>query len=353
MSTPRKPPCSPDLRVLVVVPTLDEAAHIAALVRGLLADLAGFGAARVVVVDGGSRDGTQERVLALAKSSPRVKLLHNPARVQSAAINLAVRCFGHEADVLIRCDAHARYPADFCQRLLRTLAQTGADSVVVPLDSEGSSPIQRAVAWASNSLLGTGGAPHRAGHRSGFVDHGHHAAFRLSTFQRCGGYDESFTHNEDAELDCRQRAFGAKIYLDAGIRVVYHPRSRLAALAAQYFRYGAGRSRTARRHPGSLRLRQLLVPLHLTGLASGLLLSPWLPLLLLWPSLYVACLALASLFFLVRERSLAALWVGAVAAVMHSAWGLGFLIALCSRRERAWRPGVVPSALSGAGGGSS
>ena len=37
--------------------------------------------------------------------------------------------------------------------------------------------------------------------KSGYVDHGHHAAFRAASFKAIGGYDETFSHNEDAEFD--------------------------------------------------------------------------------------------------------------------------------------------------------
>ena len=36
-----------------------------------------------------------------------------------------------------------------------------------------------------------------------WADHGHHALMRISAFRAVGGYDESFSHNEDAELDYR------------------------------------------------------------------------------------------------------------------------------------------------------
>jgi succinoglycan biosynthesis protein ExoA len=335
------------LQVLVVIPTLNEAGHITTVLESLLAERPPNAVLRVVAVDGGSTDGTAEIVRALARSHERLDFLHNPERVQSAAVNAAVRRFGRDADVLIRCDAHAEYPPDYCTRLLATLARTEADAVVVPMDSVGEGSLRRAIAWVSNSVLGTGGSAHRAGHKSGFVDHGHHAAFRMGMFQRCGGYDESFTHNEDAEFDCRQRALGARVYLDAEIRLGYHPRGTFTALFWQYFRYGAGRSRTVRRHPASVRLRQLAVPGNLALLLSGLALGPWFWVALVWPLLYVALLAGSSLGFALRRRAWCGLLTGPAAGVMHTAWALGFIAGLVARRERIWRPEMtVPLGLA-------
>ncbi|HEV8547849.1 MAG TPA: glycosyltransferase family 2 protein [Polyangiaceae bacterium] len=340
-------------RALLVVPTLNEAPHVARVVEGLLASVPKHVEARLVVADGGSTDGTRHCVERVAERHPEVTLLDNPRRIQSAGINLAARRFGHQADVLIRCDAHAAYPPDYCARLLDTLERVHADAVVVPLDSVGATPIQRVVAWVSNSRIGTGGSAHRAGHSSGFVDHGHHAAFRMDVFRRSGGYDETFTHNEDAELDCRQRALGARIYLDGEIRVAYHPRARLGALFQQYFRYGAGRSRTIRRHPRSARLRQLAVPAHVVFSLLAVLVAPWWALPLAWPALYLVGLAAASASC-ARQLRIGAGWLaGPIAALMHTAWAFGFLSCLVARRERGWQreltQPLVPAGAMGEG----
>ena len=329
-------------RVLVVVPTLDEKDHIGPVLTRILEETADFAQLRVVVADGGSTDGTREIVAEVARRNPAVVLLDNPARIQSAAVNLAVRRFGDGADVLIRCDAHSFYPPRYCRSLVETLQRVNAASVVVPLDSIGQSCLQRAIAWVSSSPIGTGGAAHRGGHGSGFVDHGHHAAFRMGAFRRVGGYDETFTHNEDAELDCRQRAVGGRVYLDADIRIGYRPRRSLAALARQYYRYGAGRARTVRRHPTSLRLRQAAVPLHVGLSALALAIAPLWPPALAWPAAYASVLLAVSVAMALRHDSACGFLAGPVAATMHVAWGSGFLVSLVAARERRWRPHRTP-----------
>lgn len=333
-------------RVLLVIPTLNEAAHITGVLDRLLDTASDSLRLQVVVADGGSQDGTCQLVSQMARRDPRVRLLHNSARIQSAGVNLAVRRYSEENDVLIRCDAHAAYPRDFCARLVETLERTQADAVVVPLDSHGETPLQKAIAWVSNSAVGTGGSAHRAGTKSGFVDHGHHAAFRLRSFRSAGGYDQSFSHNEDAELDCRQRALGARIYLDADLRVGYSPRKTLRALYRQYFKYGEGRSRTARRHPHSLRLRQLAVPGHLALSVVALLAAPWSAWGLLWPAAYLAMLCAICCKLAVQHRSLWGLLGVPAALTMHTAWALGFVAGLVAHRERLWaRHMVVPLRL--------
>ena len=325
------------IRVLAVIPTLNEARTIARVLEELHQDLPASADVLFVVCDGGSTDGTGQVVRELVGRYPFVTLLHNPKGLQSAAVNLAAAQRHTQADVLVRCDAHAHYPPGFIRQLLASLKAHGSDAVVVPMESIGGSCLQSAVAWTSDSLIGSGGSAHRGGQRSGFVDHGHHAAFRMASFLRAGGYDETFSHNEDAEFDCRQRSLGSRIFLDAGIRITYIPRGTWAGLWRQYFQYGRGRSRTIRRHPGSARLRQLAVPLHLAACAATLALAPWFLWGLVWPAAYAAALAMAAISQSVRHRSPCGLLCGPTAAVMHTAWACGFFVGLATLRERPWR----------------
>ncbi|MDB5817641.1 MAG: succinoglycan biosynthesis protein exoa [Rhizobacter sp.] len=324
--------------ILVVVPTLNEVRTIAGVIEALREDLPKNAEVTMVVADGGSTDGTIELVRKLSATNKNIRYLHNPQRIQSAGVNLAARTAGRGHDVLIRCDAHAIYPPGFIRHLVETLDATQADAVVVPMDSVGGSCVQNAVAWVSDSKVGSGGSAHRGGKQSGFVDHGHHAAFRMESFQRVGGYDETFTHNEDAELDCRQRAVGGKIWLESDIRIAYHPRDTLTKLARQYFQYGRGRSRTVRKHPGSLRARQLAVPMNAVLCVLALALSPLVHWFALLPAMYVLALATTSLSISIKHRSVCGLLAGPAAFVMHNAWALGFLCGFAFIRERTWSP---------------
>lgn len=339
-------------KVLVVIPALNEVRNIASVLESLWADPPPDAALRYVVADGGSTDGTREAVRALARGRDDLFLVHNPKRLQGPGVNRAVLEHGADAEVMIRADAHAEYPRGFCARLLDSLERSGADAVVVPMDSRGQGCFQKAVAWVSDSPVGSGGSAHRGGRRSGFVDHGHHAAFRLSTFRRAGGYDESLSNNEDGDFDCRQRALGARIYLDADARIVYQPRATVRSLARQYFGYGWGRSCTLRRHPGSARARQLAVPLHFVLTLAALAVAPWWPAVLAWPALYLAVLAATSLALAWRHRSACALLAGPAAAVMHFSWACGFFAALRGSPQRRWQappPLGAPAAVEGSG----
>lgn len=320
----------------IIVPTLNEETVISSVVSNLISCIPENHEYNLYIVDGGSTDSTIKQVETLQAKNQRIHLLHNEKKYQSAAVNVAVSALRDTETIFFRCDAHAFYPKNFFSDILKTMAEHDVTSVVVPMDSVGATCLQKAIAWTSNSPIGTGGSSHRGGLTSGYVDHGHHAAMKVSEFRAVGGYDESYTHNEDAELDCRLIATGGKVYLNADVRLVYHPRKTLSALARQYFNYGRGRSRTVRRHKKTMRLRQMAAPVNFVLCLMALPLSFISPVFLLWHLLYLGALATASLKLTLEHKSPCALLSGLAAFVMHNAWAWGFITGFFSILETPW-----------------
>lgn len=317
---------------LIVIPCLNEAAHIGALVHALRPAAERLGA-RIVVADGGSTDGTRAIVEEIAGKDPKVILLHNEKRLQSAAINLAVARYGEGAEYLIRIDAHGGYPPDYCDRLVEETQATGADSVVVSMLTSGSGTVQKAAAAAQNSKLGTGGSKHRHLSAGEWVDHGHHALMRISAFTAVGGYDETFSHNEDAELDYRLRQAGYRIWISGKTQMVYYPRSSLKGLYFQYLGYGRGRARNVLKHRMIPKIRQM-VPLLVfpAVLLAAFSFIHWLAAvpLLLWASV---CLFYGVWTAISRRNPDIAL-AGISAMVMHFGWSVGFWLQLLGPRSQ-------------------
>ncbi len=309
------------MTILAVIPCLNEAAHLPALIEQMVADPA---IDMLVVADGGSTDGSQAIVRRLAQGMPKLLALDNPARLQSAGINRAVRLHGAGHEWLLRIDAHCRYPDGYASMLMTAARATGASAVVVPMVTSAARGFARAAAAAQNSVLGTGGSAHRHLGSGRWVDHGHHALMRLDMFHALGGYCENMPCNEDAELDHRQTSVGGRVWLEPKAAIMYFPRSRPIALARQYYRYGVGRARTIRRHRLRPHLRQM-APLAVPFAALLALLTPWsawaaVP-FLLWAAL---CLS-TGLLVGFRAGGGWAYAAGIAAAIMHMSWGTGFL----------------------------
>lgn len=328
--------------VSIVVPTLNEERHIESCLKSLIGQWP-EGAYEILVADGGSTDSTLEIVASIRKRHGAVALLHNPLRLQSAAMNLAARVAAPQATVLVRADAHAHYSPDFVRSCVSALLRTGATSVVVPMHTRARPGAfqQAGIAAAQSSRLGNGGSAHRNGTGSGFVDHGHHAAFDRKFFRSIGGYDENFSHNEDAELDVRAIDAGGGVWMCAEAPVTYYPRDRLDSLARQYFRHGGGRARTLRKHNLRPRPRQLIPVILLSGCLAGLAAAPFLPTLASLTLLYpAACLGWGAVQA-IRQRDPRLIAGGPALMTMHLSWGTGFLIGAL----RPW-PRAIPSTQS-------
>ena len=322
-----------DLRALVVIPCLNEEAFIGPLLRQILADAA-LVDPLVVVADGGSSDRTRAIVADMAADDARVVLMDNPKRLQSAGVNLAARVHGQGRAWLVRIDAHATYPHAYASDLIAEGRRIGAASVVVSMDTVGEPGFQRAVAAAQTSALGTGGSAHRRpGAGGGYVDHGHHALFRMADFLACGGYDETFSHNEDAELDYRLRQAGHRIWMSGKTQMIYYPRSSLKGLYFQYLGYGRGRAKNVLKHRMIPKVRQM-IPLLVfpVVLLAALSFVHWVAAvpLLIWASV---CLGYG-LWSAVRQRSPGAALAGVSAMVMHFGWSVGFWLQLLGLRSQ-------------------
>jgi len=336
---------SPPSAAIVVIPCLNEERYIESTLSRFMAEPPET-VRKIVVADGGSTDRTLAIVAACAQHDDRITILHNERRVQSSGVNRAVERYGDLAPYLIRVDAHADYPARYCATLLRAQAESGAQSVVVSMIAKGTSCFQTAAAAAQNSRLGNGGSAHRMAAEGRFVDHGHHALMEVKAFRAVGGYDEAFSHNEDAELDTRLCLAGARIYLCAGADITYYPRKSPLALFNQYRNFGRGRAMNIARHRSRPKLRQL-IPIMVGPAVCVALLTPVSSIFAV-PAL---CWAAAS-FVLgaiegVRQRHLCAGAAGCAAMLMHLGFSVGFVVEVLSQAARAGRQaqrGAFPAA---------
>lgn len=317
---------------LVIIPCLNEASHIGMLIERLSGAVEALDM-QLIVADGGSTDGTREIVRQISEKNPRVSLLHNEKKIQSAAINLAVEECGEGRDYFIRIDAHGDYPADYCERLVEEAIATGADSVVVAMATKGFGIFQKATAAAQNSRLGNGGSKHRQGAKGHWTDHGHHALMRISAFRAVGGYDESFSHNEDAELDYRLNEAGYRIWMTDKTMMTYYPRASVGGLFRQYLNYGRGRAKNIVKHRALPKLRQM-VPLMVAPVVAGASLA-----FLNWAAFVPAGVWMAAcigygVWMAVGHRNPYGPLAAFSAMVMHLAWSAGFWMQLLDFRKR-------------------
>lgn len=297
------------LTVSVIVPTYNEEQHLATTLASVRAQ--GYpGIVEILVADGRSTDATRQ----IAAATPGVRVVDNPRRIQAAGLNAALAVA--VGDVIVRVDGHCVLDRTYVERCVDALQRTSAAIVGGGMSpSRGRSPLERAIAEAMSSRVGAGPARFHTGGTEGWVDTVYLGAYRRVDALAVGGYAEDVGVNEDSEFAIRMAPRGG-VFFDPTIRSEYVPRPSIRAVARQFHKYGRSRAATVRRHPGSLRLRQLAAPILVVGL-----LSPWRAKVLAG---YGALIAGRVAMTARRDRE-AAPRIAAVLPTMHLAWGLGFL----------------------------
>lgn len=318
--------------VSVIVPCLNERDTIGELLAAVYAQSYPRESLELVVADGGSIDGTRAVIRHYAEQHPdlRISLIDNPEGNIPAGLNAAIGASSGE--VVVRLDAHSRPQQDYVERCLETLRQTGAANVggLWEVQPSGDNWIGRAIAVAAAHPLGAGDARYRISGKPGPVETVPFGAYPREWLERVGPFNERLLSNEDYEFNVRLLQAGGQIWFDPAIRTSYFARPNLASLAAQYWRYGYWKARMLRLFPGSLRWRQAIPPLFVLAWLALLVWSildrrAWIALAGMGVLYLTPLAALAAIESLRRKAPGLLLGFPAAVAVIHFAWGLGFL----------------------------
>jgi len=309
-------------RLSVIMPVRNEAEHLEGAVAAVLAQRYP-GELQLVLAVAPSTDATEAIARRLAAAQPLLTVVDNPAGTTPAALNRAIEAATGE--VIARVDAHAELTPGYLERAVALLAATGAANVGGIQRAHGTTPMQRAVAAAMSSRFGTGDARFHYGGEPGPIDSVYLGVFRAEVLRELGGFDEKLLRNQDYELNIRIRRHGGVVWFDPRLEVRYRPRASLGALASQYWQYGRWKRATVRKHPESLRWRQLVPPAAVVANAAALLAAPLYPPVLVVPATYLVGVLGASAVTGVSDPRVA-LRLPLVFATMHHSWGAGFLL---------------------------
>ncbi|MCI8359828.1 MAG: glycosyltransferase family 2 protein [Clostridiales bacterium] len=195
----------------------------------------------ILLVDGGSADGTKRIMEAFARENPagfhRILVLDNPKKRQPAGWNVALR--HARGDVIFRVDAHASIPADFVsknmERLNRGEMVSGGPR---PNMAERDTPVCRTLLMAEASMFGSSVASYRRQSEPRYVNSLFHGAYRREVFETVGGFNEHLWRTEDNEVHYRIRQAGFKLCYDPAVVSYQHTRNQLGKMLKQ--KYGNG-----------------------------------------------------------------------------------------------------------------
>ena len=213
--------------VALIVTVRNEAATVGPLIDSIL------GGTRVpdeiVIADGGSTDGTFDRLRERAAKDARVKAVQAPGN-RSVGRNAAVRA--SRAPIIACTDAGGEVEPEWLERITRPF-QDGADVVAGFYRPVASTPFERAAGVVSAPSLREVDPRH-------FLPSTRSVAFRRAAWEKVGGFDEALAHNEDTPFALALKKSGARFVFEPEARVRWHPRGDLRSFFRQHWRFGFG-----------------------------------------------------------------------------------------------------------------
>ena len=303
--------------VSIVLPTLNERTYIVDCLRSL--ERQTYGAVtEILVVDGGSTDGTRDIV---ERHGGVVQLVDNPRVTAAAALNIGIDVATGE--VVCRADAHTIYADDYVERCVDVLEDTGADNVGGCMTPIGTTSFGRAVAAVTSSPLGIGPGKFHFGAEREEVDTVYLGCWRRETIAALRFDEEHLQWGaEDDELNLRISQGGGRIVLDPTIRSSYFPRDTPRGLARQYFNYGVGKISVFRKHRRFATWRPLVPAALVLGSVLGFVGGKrWRRVVL--PLAHLSTAAVASVQ-LSKEPGVAPHRSFAAVVICHWTYGAGF-----------------------------
>ena len=284
----------------------------------------------ILVIDGMSTDNTRDVVDRFSQQHPHVRLVDNPKRNTSAALNIGVR--EASGKIIVRVDGHTIFDPDYCSKSVEHLFKTQADCVGGPMNATGISFWGRTIALATSSRFGIGDAAFHYSAVEGWVDAVYLGTYRREVFDRVGLFEEEWRCDEDDEFNYRLRKAGGRIYFTPQIKSRYYNRSSLSSFCRQYFRYGFWKVRVFQRHPTMMKFRHFIPFFFVLGLVgSGLLGLFFFPFTVLFWLILSSYLTVSLLFSANISRKKGwryILGLPVVFATLHLSYGTGFLLGL-------------------------
>ena len=315
----------------VICPIYNEESRIEECILSILAQDYPKEDLEVLFVDGQSSDRTRDIIANYMLNYSFIKLLDNPKRIAPAALNIGIRA--SSGDIIMRLDAHAKYPANYFLLLVSKLKESGADNVggVCRTLPAKDTSVCRAIAHAMSSPFGMGNSYFRIGSdHEMWVDTVPFGCFKREIFDKIGLFDEELVRNQDDEFNGRIIKNGGRILLLPEVVVDYFARDSLTKTAKMFFQYGLFKPLVNHKLQKPTTLRQFIPPLFFAGLIAGGLLSVFSK-TILWIFVSVIVLYVLCCFVFGRNRERVwpdVLWMPFTFSAIHLSYGCGYWVGI-------------------------
>lgn len=256
--------------VSIVAPIYNEAKFIEDFINSILEQDYPKDSLEVFLVDGMSNDGTRDVIEKYAEEHPFLHLIDNPMRVAPYALNTGIKA--SKGEVIVRLDAHCKYPKNYISTLVHELYRLNADNVggflhTMPAKDNN---VCNAIAICSSHWFGVGNSAFRIGvNLYKQVDTVPFGCFRRDVFDRIGYFDEELVRNQDDEFNARLIHAGGTVYL-IPLLIEYTARNSISKMCKMYYQYGLYKPLVNKKLGYPATIRQFFPAAFVVGLILGL-----------------------------------------------------------------------------------
>lgn len=314
--------------VSLLIPCRNEEAFIEKLLQSIENQDYPKDKLEALIIDGESTDRTKSIVQSWCERHINIKLLNNPHRHVPQAMNLGIA--KSVGEVILRLDAHSKYPENYCSKLVHYLYELKADNVgacwiTATLNDN---PQCKAIRAVLSHPFGVGNSYFRIGAGSPKkVDTVPFGCYKRELLEKIGGYNEALIRNQDIELNKRIIARKGSIYLVPEVTCTYFAREKYKDLAINNFRNGMWNILTVyiTKDVSTLSLRHFVPLCFVLSLILPLLFTP----VNLWFGAIAALSLLAYLFIIIsvsfrlRMHGVNFFYAALTFFVLHFSYGVG------------------------------
>jgi glycosyltransferase involved in cell wall biosynthesis len=231
------------MKASIIIPVLNEAAFIGNCISSIVNNTSCIDDIEILVIDGGSVDGTINKITEYQKNFSNIFLFHNKKKITPAALNIGIR--ESRGEYIIRLDAHAKYSNHYIDKCILELES--ADSSVVNVGGvittlPGSdSLLAKSIAIVLSIGIGVGNSHFRINKseiNTKYVETVPFGSFRRTIFDEIGLFNENEHRNEDLEFNKRILKSGKKILCNQEITSTYFSRGTFFSFLSQAFNNG-------------------------------------------------------------------------------------------------------------------
>jgi len=206
-------------RVAVVIPTLNEARTLGHTLESVMQQDYPASRYEILIVDGGSTDGTQDIAMSFHDHGVNIRLLNNPGRSTPSAVNVALRAT--DSETVLWLSGHCLLSPNYLNESVAAWqsAPKRATGGYLEVRGEGFRGLLNAMVLSSK--FGTGNSSFRFSRAVGATQSITFALFDRKTLLEIGGLDESLARNQDNDLVARLTAHGVTYWrVEAGATYV-------------------------------------------------------------------------------------------------------------------------------------